>query len=80
MMSLLFNMLSKFVIDFFQASFNFMDAVTVCNDFGAQENKISYCFHFSPLTLPIKTKINNFRIIMFMLYNGELYRVKINCS
>ena len=27
---------------------NFMDAVTVCSDFGPQENKICHCFHFSP--------------------------------
>ena len=37
-MSLLFNILSRLVIAFFQgASFNFM-AVTICTDFGAQEN------------------------------------------
>ena len=35
-----------------QASFNFMVAVTVCSYFGAQENKICYCFHFSPYYLP----------------------------
>ena len=29
-------------------SFNFMAAVTVHNDFGAQENKICHCFHFFP--------------------------------
>ena len=32
-----------------QASFNFMAAVTVCSDFGAQENKICHCFHFPPI-------------------------------
>ena len=25
--------------------FNFMTAVTICSDFGAQENKICLCFH-----------------------------------
>ena len=25
-----------------------MAAVTICCDFGAQENKVSHCFHFSP--------------------------------
>ena len=30
-----------------QTSFNFI-AVTICSDFGAQENKICHCFHFSP--------------------------------
>ena len=31
-----------------QESFNFMAAVTVCNDFGAQENKICHCFLLFP--------------------------------
>ena len=48
--SLLFNTLSRFVIAFLpsRASFNFIAAVTVHSDFGAQENKIYHCFHFSP--------------------------------
>ena len=25
-----------------------MAAVTLCSDFGAHENKICHCFHFSP--------------------------------
>ena len=39
---------------FFQgaASFNFMAAVTICSDFGAQENKISHCSHCFPIYLP----------------------------
>ena len=48
-MSLLFNMLSRFVIAFLprsKLSFNFMAAVTNCSYFGAQENKICHCFHF----------------------------------
>ena len=51
MITLLFNMLSMFIIAFLpkeQASFNFMAAFTVCIDFGAQENKIYHCFHSSP--------------------------------
>ena len=43
-MSLLLNRLSRFVID--QVLFNFMAIVTIHSDFGAQENKISYFFHF----------------------------------
>ena len=42
-MSLLYNMLSRFVIAVLsrskQASFNFMAALTICSDFGAQGNK-----------------------------------------
>ena len=30
-------------------SFNFMAAVTICSDFGAQENKVSHCFHCFPI-------------------------------
>ena len=55
-MSLLFNTLSRFVIAFViakeQASFNFMATVTICSDFGAQENKICHCFHSFPFCLP----------------------------
>ena len=54
-MSLLFNTLCRFVIAFLpkeQASFNFMAAVTICSDFGAQENKICHCFQFFPSYLP----------------------------
>ena len=50
--SLLFNMLSRLVIVKEQASFNFMAAVTICSDFGAQENKVGHCFHCSPIYLP----------------------------
>ena len=55
-MSLLFNMLSRLVIAFIprskEGSFNFMAAVTICSDFGAQENKVCHCFHCFPIYLP----------------------------
>ena len=53
-MSLLFNMLSGFVIAFHprsKTSFNFMIAVTICCDFGAPQNKVSHCFHCFPIYL-----------------------------
>ena len=31
-----------------QVSFNFMAAVIVCSDFGAQESKVCHCFHCFP--------------------------------
>ena len=42
-MSLLFNMLFRLVIAFLPRSkhLNFMAAVTICSDFGAQENSLS---------------------------------------
>ena len=51
-MSLLFNMLSRLVIAFLLRSkcpFNFMAAVTIFSDFGAQENKVCHCFHCFPI-------------------------------
>ena len=55
-MSLLFNMLSSFVIAFLLRSKhllnNFMATVTICSDIGAQENKICHCFRFFPFYLP----------------------------
>ena len=43
-MSLLFNILSRLAIAFLpKRVFNFMAAVTICSDFGAQENKVCYC-------------------------------------
>ena len=53
-MSLLFNMLSRFVITYLleQASFNCMATVTICSDFGAPKNKVCHCFHCFPIYLP----------------------------
>ena len=47
--SLLFKMLSRFLISLKeQASFNFMPAVTIRSDMGAQENKVCHISTFSP--------------------------------
>ena len=54
-MSLLFNMLSRFVIAFVARSKHllyFMAIVTVYSDLGAQENKVCHCFHCFPIYLP----------------------------
>ena len=60
-MSLLFNTVTKLFITFLprskQASFNFMAAVTICSDFGAQENKICHYFHFFPITCSLEEKL-----------------------
>ena len=50
-MSLLFNMLSRFVTAFLPRSKHLLislAAVTICSDFGAQGNKVCHCFHCSP--------------------------------
>ena len=53
-MSLPFNILSRFVITFLPRSkrLNFMAAITICSDFGAPKNKVSHCFHCFPIYLP----------------------------
>ena len=54
-LSLLFNMLYRLVIASFPSNkclFNFMVAVTISSDFGAQENKVCHCFHCFPIYLP----------------------------
>ena len=51
LMSLLFNILSSFIIAFLPRSKHLLILwlqITVCNDFGTQEIKICHCFHFSP--------------------------------
>ena len=55
-MFLLFNMLSTLVIAFLPRStylfFFFMASVTICSNFGSQENKVCHCFHCLPIYLP----------------------------
>ena len=54
-MSLLFNMLSRFVTAFLPTSkFNFIAAVTVHSDFGAQENKNLSLLLLFPLLFAMK--------------------------
>ena len=53
--SLLFNTLSRFVIPLLpwskHASSNFMAAVIIHSNFGAQEKKMCHCFYFFPFCL-----------------------------
>ena len=53
LMFLLFNILSGLITAFLprSKSLYFMAAVTICSDFGAQENKC-HCFHCFPIYLP----------------------------
>ena len=53
-MSLLYNMLFRLVIAFLPRNkcLNFMAAVTICSDFGAQENTVCHCFHCFSIYLP----------------------------
>ena len=54
-MSLLFNMMSRFIIAFLPRSkcllISWLQSPS-CSDFGAQKNKIGHCFHCFPIYLP----------------------------
>ena len=53
-MSLFVNKLSRLVTAFLLRSkrLNFMAAITIFSDSGAQENKVCHCFHCFPIYLP----------------------------
>ena len=55
-MSLFFNMLSRFVIAFLPRSKRLLISwlQSIHSDFGAQENKVYHCFHFSPHLFAMK--------------------------
>ena len=68
-MSLFFNMLSRFVITSKEkASFNCLAAVTGHSDFGTQEKKICHCFYFFPFYLAWND-LNFLRIFVFWMLN-----------
>ena len=56
-MSLLFNMLSRLVITLFSSSkcllISWLQSPS-CSDFGAQKNKVCYCFHCFPHLFAMK--------------------------
>ena len=80
-MSLLYNMLSKFAIAFLPRSkclSNFMAAVTFCSDFLAWENKVCHCFHCFPIYLPWSdgTRCHDLHFFDY----GILYKYQNNCG
>ena len=52
--SMLINMLSRLIITFLTRSkrLNFMAAITICSDFGAQENEVCLCCQCFHIYLP----------------------------
>ena len=71
-MSLLFNTLSRLVIAFLPKNkcLNFMAAVTICTNFGAQENKVCHCFFCFPICL-LWSDGTGYHYLCFL--NVELY-------
>ena len=68
-MSLLFNMLSRLVITFLPRSkcLNFMPAITICSDFGAQKNKVSHVFTVSPFICHEVMAVDAMILVFLML-------------
>ena len=69
-MSLLFNMLSRLVINFLPRSKCLLISwLTICSDFGAQKNKVSHSFHCFPIYLPSKGRtICALSLVQYTLY------------
>ena len=82
-------MLSRFVTAFLPRSkcLNFMAAVTICSDFGAQEKKICHCVWFFPiyLTLSERTRchdliFSNIEFQAFSFFSFTLIKQFFNSS
>ena len=65
-MSPLFNTLSRFVIASLSKHMHLL-IVTICSDFGTQENKICHCFHFFPICLPWRDVTDALILVFWML-------------
>ena len=57
-----------------------MAGVTVCSYFGAQENKICHCFHFSPTCLPWSDGLDAMNLVCLMLISSQLYHSLLSLS
>ena len=44
-----------------------MTAITICSDFGAQKNKVSYCFHCFPIYFPWSDRTRCHILVFWML-------------
>ena len=56
-----------------------MAAVTICSDFGAQENKVSHCFHILKsrnITLPTKVHLVKAMVFPVIMYGCESWTIK----
>ena len=51
-----------------------MATITICSDFGAQDNKIHHCFHFFPIYLPWSNvgSLEGLMLKMKLRYYGHL--------
>ena len=66
----LFNTLYRFAIAFLtrSKSLNFLTAITIRSDFGAQENKICHCFHFFPHLFAVKWGTRTIQLVLLQHY------------
>ena len=72
---LAFNSLSR-LVSFSskeQATFNFMAAVTIHSELGAQENKVCHCFHCFPIYLPWSDGLVAMILAFWMLSFKPIY-------
>ena len=81
-MSLLFNILSRFVISFLPKSkrLNFVTAGTICSDSGAQENEIQHRFHWLHIYLHEMMGLDAIIFIFWMLSFNQLFHSPLSPS
>ena len=51
-----------------EASFNFMASLTICSEFGAQDNKVCHCFHFFPPSICQEVMGLDSMILVFLMF------------
>ena len=77
-MSLLFTKLYRLVfLPWSKDLFDFMAAVTICSDFGAQENKVCYYFPCCPIYLPWNDRTRCHTLSFFLMLSFNIKKLSI---
>ena len=69
--SAFFNILSRFVIAYLPRSKHLLIWVTICSDFGDQENEIYHSFHFFCIYLPWSDGTGCHDLVLLLFFNAE---------
>ena len=54
-----------------------MAAVTICSDFGAQENKVWHCFHCFPIYFPGSDELMGYKNMLYIKDYKNLNTIKL---
>ena len=82
-MSLLFNMLFRLVVITFlprSKCLNFMTAVTICSNFGAQNNKVCHCLHCFPIYLQWTVGVGCYDLCFLNVVLSQVFHSPVSLS